>query len=83
MPIMKVGITSGSTFLGSPRTSSVISFVKPFPNNNYSIVVSGENVRTWTIQNKVSGSFVINSNSSATLSGSVFWHATSVGEFYS
>ena len=82
VPTIKSGIVSGSAFSGSSRTSSV-SFTKPFPNNNYSITVTGDNSRTWTISNRVSGSFTINTNSAQVLSGSVYWQAITVGEFYS
>lgn len=82
MPSIKSGIVSGSTFGGTILTSSVISFTKPFPNNNYTINITSENLRNYTIQNKVPGSFVISSNSSLAATGLVFWQAMSVGEFY-
>lgn len=67
---------SAVSFGGSPLTSSV-TFTTPFSNNLYAITVTGEDARSWTIQSKASGSFVINSNSSVTLSGPVYWIATS------
>ena len=73
--ILKAGSGSAASFGGSPRTAS-FTFTTPFINNNYAITVTGEDARTWTVQNKVSGSFVINSNSSVALTGPVYWIAT-------
>jgi hypothetical protein len=81
LPSIKSGIISGSVFGGSPRTSSV-TFVKAFASNNYSVTVTAENARTWTIQQKSGSGFQINANSAGALSGSVFWQAMTTGEFY-
>ena len=71
----KAGSGSVASFGGSPLTSS-ITFSTPFTNNLYAVTVIGEDARPWTIQDKVSGSFVINSNSSVALTGPVYWVAT-------
>jgi hypothetical protein len=71
----KAGSGSVASFGGTPLTSSII-FTTPFTNNLYAVTVVGEDARPWTIQNKVSGSFVINSNSSVALSGPIYWVAT-------
>ena len=81
IPTIKNGIIVGTAFSGSPKTSS-ITFTKPFVDNNYSVVVTGESSRTWTIQNKVSGSFQINSNNNTAFINNVFWQAMTTGEFY-
>ena len=72
---VKAGSGSAASFGGTPRTAS-ITFTTPFSNNLYAITVTGEDARSWTIQSKVSGSFVINSNSSTALTGPVYWIAT-------
>lgn len=72
---VKAGSGSAASFGGSPKTSS-ITLTTPFSNNNYSITITGEDARSWTIQSKTSGSFVINSNSKVALSGPVYWIAT-------
>ena len=83
VPTIKSGIVAGATFsTTNPRTASIV-FTKPFLNNNYSVVVTGENSRTWTIQSKVSGSFVINSNNAGAIANNTFWQAIQTGEYYS
>lgn len=81
MPVIKTGVIAGTSFGGNPKTSSV-SFTVPFPDDNYTIAVTGESSRTWTIENKVSGSFQINTNSTVAFINNVFWQAISVGEYY-
>ncbi len=66
---------SATSFGGSPRTGS-ITFATPFTDNNYSVTVTGEDARSWTIQSKSSTGFTINSNSSVALTGPVYWIAT-------
>lgn len=70
----KEGIVPSSSFGGSPWTASV-TFSVPFTSNNYSVVVTGEDARMWSIQSKLSGSFVINSNSTSSITGSTFYQA--------
>lgn len=78
--ITKNNAVAGGTFAGNPKKATV-TFSTPFPNVSYSIVVTGEDARSWTIESKVSGSFVINSNSNTALANSVYWQAISYGEF--
>ncbi len=80
IPTIKSGIVASSSFQGAPRTAS-ITFTTPFANNNYSVVVTGESSRTWTIQNKVSGSFQINANNNGAIANNTFWIAMTNGEF--
>jgi hypothetical protein len=72
---VKAGSGSVASFGGSPLTSS-ITFTTAFGNNLYAVSVIGEDARSWTIQSKVSGSFVINSNSIVPLTGPIYWIAT-------
>jgi len=72
---VKAGSGSAASFGGSPLTAS-ITFTTPFSDNLYPITVTGEDARSWTIKSKVSGSFVINTNSSTALTGPVYWIAT-------
>jgi hypothetical protein len=69
-----------TTFTGTPRKATV-TFTTAFPNTNYSVVITGEDLRSWTIESKLAGSFVINTNSNAALTGTTYWQATSYGEF--
>jgi hypothetical protein len=75
----KAGSVANSSFGGSPLSASII-FSTAFPNTNYAITVTGEDARSWTIENKLSGSFIINSNSSVGLTGNTYWTATAYGE---
>jgi hypothetical protein len=71
----KAGSGSAASFGGTPRSSS-ITFGSAFSDNLYAVTVTGEDARTFTIQSKTSGSFIINSNSSVALTGPVYWIAT-------
>ena len=79
--LQKNGLVSGSTFAGSPLTASV-NFTSSFFNNNYVIVITGEDARMWSIQSKTVNGFIINSNSSVAIAGNVFWMASENGEGY-
>lgn len=82
VPAIKSGIAAGGSFAGNPKTIT-ITFTKPFANNNYSVTVTGESSRTWTIASKVSGSFIISANNNTAFATNVFWQAIYVGEYYS
>ena len=75
----KSGNTSSAGFTGTPKKTTVL-FTSSFANNNYAVTVTGDDARTWTIENKVSSSFVINSNSDVELTGVTYWIAASYGE---
>lgn len=78
--ITKTNVVSNGTFSGTPLTAT-ITFATAFPNTNYSVVVTGEDARSWTIESKTASGFTINSNSSVVLTGDTFWQASSYGEF--
>ena len=78
-PKIKSGIVSSGSFSGNPDKATVI-FTTAFSDNNYSVTVTGEDSRSWTIESKSSTGFVINSNSNTPLSNNTFWQAISVGE---
>ena len=78
--ITKNNAVAGGSFAGNPKKATV-TFSTAFPNTNYSIVVTGEEARSWTIESKLAGSFVINTNSNTVLSNNVYWQAISYGEF--
>jgi hypothetical protein len=71
----KAGSGSAASFGGTPRTAS-ITFESAFSNNIYTVVITGEDARSWTIQSKSTTGFIINSNSSVALTGPVYWVAT-------
>jgi hypothetical protein len=75
----KAGSVANSSFTGNPKKATV-TFSTAFSNTNYAITVTGEDARSWTIESKVAGSFVINANSNTGLSGTTYWIATAYGE---
>jgi hypothetical protein len=75
IPTLKAGSGSVASFGGSPYTSSIV-FSSAYIDNSYAITVTGEDARAWTIQNKSNTGFTINSNSSTSLTGPVYWIAT-------
>jgi hypothetical protein len=75
----KSGQAANTAFGGTPLTASV-TFSAAFSNTNYNVIVSAEDARAFTIQNKTSGSFVLNTNSKVGLSGTAYWNATAYGE---
>ena len=83
IPTIKSGIIAGTSFGGVPNKTASVTFVTPFIDNNYSAVINGESARTWTVENKVSGSFIINSNSTVAFTDNVFWQSIYSGEYYS
>jgi hypothetical protein len=77
---IKSGIINSSSFQGTPKTASVV-FAKQFLNNNYSIVITGNSARLWTVENQTTLGFIINSNTNENITGSTFWNAVCVGEY--
>jgi hypothetical protein len=72
----KAGEVSSASFGGSPYTASVI-FNKQFPNTSYAVTLTGEDERVYTVNNKQTTGFTINTNSSVLFTGSVYWMAIS------
>lgn len=78
--LQKAGMVSGSTFAGNPKKAIVV-FSEYFPDNNYSVTVTGTANRTWTIESKTLSGFTINANANPAFSSSeVYWDATEDGE---
>jgi len=78
---IKAGIVAAGAFSGNPKKATV-TFSSAFPSANYTITILGTaDGRGWTYESKAAGSFVINTNASAALSGEVSWQAIIVGEF--
>lgn len=75
----KAGSVANTSFTGNPKKATV-TFAGAFSDTSYAIVVTGEDSRTWTIESKLAGSFVINANSNTGLSGTTYWVATAYGE---
>jgi hypothetical protein len=80
--IIKSNSVPPGMFGGTPLTTS-ITFTADFPNPSYSVTITGEDARIFTIQNKSATGFEINTNSNIALTGNTYWHAISYGEFNS
>jgi hypothetical protein len=76
---IKSNTVSAGSFTGNPKKATV-TLTTAFPDTNYSIVVTGEDSRAWSVESKLVGSFVINSNSNTALAGNTYWIATSYGQ---
>jgi hypothetical protein len=72
---VKSGYLVTASFSGSPLTASV-SFDTDYADSNYTPSVIGDDSRSWSISNRTSSGFVINSNSSTSLTGNVYWTTT-------
>jgi len=75
----KAGTGSIASFTGNPKKST-ITFASAFPNASYAVAITGEDARSWIVESKVSGSFIINSNSNTAPVGTTYWIATAFGE---
>jgi hypothetical protein len=75
----KINQALTSSFTGNPKKAT-ITFTSSFADTGYSVIVTGHDLRSWTIENKATTGFVINSNSNVNLSGSAYWIASEYGE---
>jgi hypothetical protein len=76
----KAAVIAGASFTGSPKKYTV-SFATAFADANYvPIVQSGTDNRVYSVESITAAGFVINANSSAAISGNVYYLATKVGE---
>lgn len=72
---VKSGYLVSASFSGNPLTASV-SFDTDYADSNYTPSVIGDDSRSWSISNRTPSGFVINSNSSTSLTGNVYWTTT-------
>ena len=71
----KSGYVTNTFFTGTPLTYTVI-LSPAYPSTGYSVVVTGTDARSWTVENVIAGGFKINSNSNTPLTGDVYWIAS-------
>jgi hypothetical protein len=57
-----------------------VTFGTAFGNTNYSIAVTGEDARIFTVESKTASGFVVNTNSNTALTGTTYWTCTAFGE---
>lgn len=77
--VTKSGLALAGDFTGSPKKATV-TFANPFPTNNYTVNITGTDVRAWSIESKTQSSFVINANASSPIISVVGWQAQLDGE---
>lgn len=70
---IKSGNIVGGSFSTGGTTS--VSFITSMSNTDYSITVTGEVSRAWSIEDKTINGFTINANSSTTFVENVYWQA--------
>ena len=75
VPSIKALSGSVASFFGTPFSSSV-TFASPYATNLYAVSVIGEDLRAWSVSDKTTTGFTINSNSSVSLTGPIYWIAT-------
>ena len=78
-PRFKSGLVAGASFEGSPMTASV-TFSTPFDDTDYSVVLSGGNARSFTVEDVTAAGFVISTNSNQAVDEPVYWLAMEHGE---
>ena len=67
------GSSPNTAFSGTPRKATV-TLPETMPSTNYSVsIISSLDGRFWTVEDKTTTSFVINSNSNQSLTGAVDW----------
>ena len=76
----KSGIVAAGSFVGPGIRTAPVLFAAAFSDNLYSVVVTGEDRRIWSISGKSSAGFTISANSAAALGGNTFWQAIKQGE---
>jgi len=77
----KSGIVAAGSFVADPvLRKATVTFAVAFADNNYSVTVTGEDARGWTIESKTAAGFKISSGSAAALAGNTFWIAVKNGE---
>lgn len=77
--LKKSGTVAFGSFSGSPKKATV-TFGTAFGSTAYAIELVGIDNRNWTYESKAAGSFVINANANAALTGEVSWTAIATGE---
>ena len=75
----KSGVKINTDFTGNPK-KTIVTFSTAFSDNNYSISITGEDARTWSIESKTASGFTINANANTELTGNVYFIATKHGE---
>ena len=79
VPQIKNGKILPTSFSGQPYTYDVT--FNNVLNNDYTITITGKDLRIWSIDNETPSGFTINTNSNVPLNGVTFWQVMTIGEF--
>jgi hypothetical protein len=66
------GKVLNTAFSGSPKKVT-ITLTPALPTTNYSVAISGVDVRAWTVESQTLNNFIINANANLGLTGDVRW----------
>lgn len=80
LPQFKSGKVDKNLFSGQPYTYNV-QFNNVLPNTDYSVTVTGKDLRIWSIENESVSGFTINTNSNVPLNEYTFWQLITIGEY--
>jgi hypothetical protein len=69
---VQFGGIAGSLFQGNPKSYEV-ALETLYSDVSYVVIVTGEDIRLWSIFNKTTSSFIISSNSHVPFTGYVYW----------
>jgi hypothetical protein len=75
---VKADRIAAPSFLGTPRKASVV-FSAAYPDNDYAVLITGADARTFTIESKTAAGFTINTNANTAMTGEVLWLTTPLG----
>ena len=76
---LKSAVVAGASFAGSPKKYSVV-FTTAYPDDQYSILITGADSRSFTFESKTANGFVINTNAGTAIAGDVVWFTSPLGE---
>lgn len=71
----QAGAVASTDFTGNPKTAAV-TLPSEYPDNNYAVLITGSDSRTWSADSRLSTGFIINSHANQPLTGPVSWETT-------
>lgn len=75
----KTNVVAGGDFTGTPKTYDVV-FDSPYADDEYVIVITGQDARIFTYEDKTQNGFTINANAAEALVGEVSWVTIPISE---
>ncbi len=72
---MRNGTFSGLSMSGSTSLTYSVTFLQPI-TTNYVVSIDNDTPRDWSVTTKTSNGFILDSNSTDTISSTIYWSAT-------